>query len=145
MYGSCMPNPTINQELMRSELLVIVDDEEDILELLQYNFRTKGYKVAAFNRVKPAMDFIRRQKPSAILCDWMMPEKDGLDFCRDLKNDTELSSIPFVMVTCKSEKTAIAQAMDEGVSDYVVKPVRILDLIIRVEDLLSGRKAAFSK
>lgn len=121
---------------MDNGLLVIIDDEEDILDLLQYNFANKGFEVKAFTQAMTALEFISSRRPDVILCDWMMPEMDGLSFCRLLKKDRQLSRIPFIMVTCRSEKAAVESAMQEGVSDYIVKPVRIYELIRRVESLL---------
>ncbi len=122
-------------------LIVIIDDEEDILDLLSYNFGREGFEVASFERATEALQFLSSRKPDAILCDWMMPGMDGLELCRKIKSDVLLADIPFIMVTCKSEKVAIRQAISEGVTDFVVKPVRIADLIARISSLLGDQAA----
>ncbi|MEZ4825386.1 MAG: response regulator [Bacteroidia bacterium] len=121
---------------MKQRLVVIIDDEEDILDLLEYNFLREGFVVEAFNRAKPALDFVSKQKPDAILCDWMMPEMTGLELCRAIKENISLADIPFLMVTCRTETTAVKMALAEGVTDYIRKPVRISDLIGKVQEVI---------
>lgn len=123
-------------------LLIIIDDEEDILDLLAYNFAREGFEVKTFERAGPALRFLHERKPDMILCDWMMPEMDGLELCRMVKGDLAMADIPFVMVTCRSERAAIKQALSAGVTDFIVKPVRLQELVSRVRDLLGGEQAA---
>lgn len=122
--------------MAEQRLVVIIDDEEDILDLLEYNFLREGFCVEAFNRAKPALEFVSRQKPDAILCDWMMPEMTGLELCRAIKENISLADIPFLMVTCRTETTAVKMALAEGVTDYIRKPVRISDLIGKVQTII---------
>ena len=124
---------------MEQGLLYIIDDENDILDLLAYNFRKIGFEVVPFNRAQPAWEHMHggSRKPDVILCDWMMPEMNGLEFCRRLKQEETLSQIPFVMVTCKHEQSSISEAVAMGVSDYIVKPVRVPELLQRVADLIA--------
>lgn len=131
---------SFHTSIMR-QLLLIIDDEEDLLELLAYNFGKEGFEVAAFQRAEPALAFLQGRIPDAILCDWMMPEMDGLELCRRVKSNVEMAHIPFVMVTCRGEKIAQKQALAEGVTDFIVKPVRVPELISRIRQLL-GEQAA---
>ncbi|MEZ4775269.1 MAG: response regulator [Bacteroidia bacterium] len=122
--------------MAEQRLLVIIDDEEDILDLLEYNFLRVGFCVEAFNRAKPALEFLSQKKPAAILCDWMMPEMTGLELCRAIKENISLADIPFLMVTCRTETSAVKMALAEGVTDYIRKPVRISDLIGKVQTII---------
>lgn len=122
-------------------LILIIDDEEDILELVTYNFRRAGFRVASFAEAEPALRFLAVHRPEVILCDWMMPGMTGIDVCRQIKSDLSLADIPFVMVTCRSEKRAIREARAEGVTDYITKPVRIQDLVRRVKNLIRDQAA----
>ncbi len=122
-------------------LLLIIDDEEDILDLLSYNFSREGFTVAAFDRGEPAMEYLSHHRPDLILCDWMMPGLSGIEICRQIKSNLDMADIPFVMFTCRSEKAAIREARAEGVTDFIVKPVRILELIHRVKGLVQDQAA----
>ena len=122
-------------------LVLIIDDEEDILDLLTYNFTRAGFRVAAFEEASPALNFLGSNRPEAILCDWMMPGMTGIEVCREIKSNLHLADIPFIMVTCRSEKSAVREAKAEGVTDFITKPVRIPDLVNRVKNLLAEQAA----
>ncbi len=122
---------------MYEQLIVIIDDEEDLLDLYEYNFSKQGYRVVTFTRALQAIDFIRHNRPSIILCDWMMPELNGLDFCKRLKCDLTLADIPLVMVTCRNEQSAVRQALAAGATDFISKPIGLPALLHRIEFLLA--------
>ena len=122
-----------------SQKLVIIDDEEDLLDLMEYHFKKKGYEVFAFESANKAWEFMGEVRPDMILCDWMMPEMSGIDFCRMVKGNLVLSDIPFVMVTCRSEKSAVQKALAEGVSDYIKKPILMPELVSRIDNLFNLR------
>lgn len=120
-----------------NNLLVIIDDEADILDLLTYNFSRAGFRVEGFERARPALEFVQKERPALILCDWMMPEMNGIEFCREVKSHVETADIPLIMVTCRNEKQARRTALAEGVSDYIAKPIRIPELMGRVNAFIS--------
>lgn len=122
---------------MGQGLLVIIDDEQDILDLLEYNFLRQGYEVEVFDNARQAWEFMSENRPDIILCDWMMPEMTGLEFCRLVKGHIAYSDIPFVMVTCRGEQHARKQALQTGVSEYIVKPVQLNELLNRVKLIMS--------
>ena len=126
---------------MRNKLIVIIDDEEDLLDLMEYNFSKEGFKVKAFSRAKKAIDFMGKKKPDMILCDWMMPEMNGLELFQYLKLRDQLGGIPFVMVTCRTENSAVSQAFSLGVTEYIKKPIPIRDLISKVSSLMDNPPA----
>ena len=126
---------------MPGKLIAIIDDEEDLLDLLEYNFTREGFEVVAFNRAKPALNFFQKEKPDMILCDWMMPEMTGIELCQMLKSHEDLGQIPFVMVTCRNEVSAINHAKSVGVTEYIKKPVRISELINKVSFLIENPAA----
>ncbi|MCI4668131.1 MAG: response regulator [Bacteroidia bacterium] len=123
---------------MVKPLVVIIDDEEDLLDLYEYNFAKRGFEVITFLRAKSALEFLQKNQPDIILCDWMMPDMDGLDFCKRIKSNLKLADIPFMMVTCKTEKSAIRQALAAGVSDYVAKPIGMDELVAKVNFILNS-------
>lgn len=122
---------------MREELIVIIDDEEDLLDLYEYNFAKQGYRVAVFSRALEALKFISQHRPSIIMCDWMMPELNGLDFCKRMKSDLRLADIPLVMVTCRNEQSAVRQALAAGATDFISKPIGMPSLLQRINFLLA--------
>ncbi|GAB4429789.1 MAG: hypothetical protein OHK0039_48450 [Bacteroidia bacterium] len=117
-------------------LLIIIDDEEDLLDLLEYNFSREGFRVAVFNRAQPALEYIRTRRPDLILCDWMMPEIDGLECCRRIRSDQATAQVPFVMVTCRTGQASVQQALAAGASAYIPKPIHMRELLGRVRHLL---------
>lgn len=116
--------------------VVIIDDEEDLLDLYEYNFSKRGFEVLTFSRAQDALEFLYRQQPDIILCDWMMPGMNGLDFCKRVKSNFEMADIPFMMVSCKTERSAVRQALAAGVSDYVSKPIGMNELVAKVNFIL---------
>ena len=129
---------------MSKHLLVIVDDEEDLLDLYEYNFMREGFEVKVFNRARPALNFVSTHRPSLILCDWMMPEMTGLEMCKQMKNSLHLANIPFVMVTCRNEMLARREAIAAGATEFISKPVPLSFLLSRVNELIAQRPAAES-
>lgn len=121
--------------------LVIIDDEEDLLDLFEYNFTRAGFRVAVFNRARPALSYIEDHQPDMILCDWMMPDMDGLQLCVAIKERLELAEVPFVMVTCHTGQEAVRKALAAGVTAYIPKPVRMADLLGRVQQILTRNVA----
>lgn len=122
---------------MSHPLLVIVDDEEDLLELLAYNFQRRGYEVVSFTRAQPALEFIEQRRPDMVLCDWMMPEMDGLTLCQQLKGSLHLADLPFVMFTCRTESSAQRLALAAGVTDFITKPIGMEALMKRVAEVIT--------
>ncbi|MFT6998370.1 MAG: two-component system alkaline phosphatase synthesis response regulator PhoP [Cryomorphaceae bacterium] len=124
--------------------VVAIDDVSDILELIQYNLEKEGMEVHTFTDGSKAVKHIAVMKPNVVICDWMMPEPDGLEVCRILKNHMATREIPIIMLTCKGDIQDYKKAMDAGASDYIAKPVRMDELIRRIKLLLptDGRQRA---
>ena len=129
---------------MQEPLVVIIDDEEDLLDLYEYNFSKRGFRVITFDRAKIALEYITKDLPDIILCDWMLPDMDGLDFCRLVKSILNMADIPFLMVTCKTENTSIRQALAAGVSDYITKPIGMEELVSRVNFILNSDRTSLT-
>ncbi|RMG67987.1 MAG: response regulator [Bacteroidetes bacterium] len=121
--------------------LVIIDDEEDLLDLYKYNFMQAGFSVSVFDRARPALEYILTERPDMILCDWMMPDMDGLELCHMIKGKVDLAGIPFVMVTCHTGQEAQRKALAAGVTAYIPKPVRMSDLLGKVRGILTRKVA----
>ncbi|MCB0530156.1 MAG: response regulator transcription factor [Saprospiraceae bacterium] len=116
--------------------ILIVDDEPDILEFLQYNLKKEGYAVVSANDGKQAIEVAEREKPNLIILDIMMPELDGVETCRILRSRKEFSAVPVAFLTARDEDFSQITALDVGGDDYITKPIKPRVLISRINALL---------
>jgi DNA-binding response OmpR family regulator len=130
---------------MLNRTVVVVDDEADIRELLNYNLRKEGFIVKSFSNPIPSIDYLQNHSPDVILSDWLMPEMDGLEFCRKLKMSKKFKDIPLIMITCKSDETDIVTALEIGADDYLIKPFRIKELITRIKKIIRTKEVLNSQ
>jgi DNA-binding response OmpR family regulator len=118
---------------MNGKTIVIIEDEFDIREFLTYNLSKEGYAVSAHANPLEALQEIKKHPPDLLLTDWLMPEMDGLDVCKALKMNPATSHIPIIMITCKSEETDVVTALEIGADDYLIKPFRVKELLVRMK------------
>src|SRR5260221_7572843 len=121
---------------MRKYRLVVIDDHYDILELLQYNLTREEYEVKNFVNAVDALKYITRENTDMVITDWMLPEMDGLDLCKNLKHSLATPDIPVVMITRKSDEIDVVTALEVGAEDYIVKPFRIKEMLSRIKKIL---------
>ena len=126
---------------MSGEKILVVDDEKDILELVRYNLAREGYQVTSVTSGEEALKQVRTWVPDLIILDLMLPGVDGLDVCKQLKNDTRTVHIPIVMLTAKGEETDIVLGLELGADDYITKPFSPKVLLARVKAVLRRRKS----
>ncbi len=117
------------------KIIALIDDDEDILNFLNYNLVKKGYKVILFSDCNQILDSLKHFKPNLIISDWMLPGKQGIDLLVEIRKDEELRSTPFVMITCNNSYMDISKAFNKGINDYFVKPFKIADFLSRVDHL----------
>jgi two-component system phosphate regulon response regulator PhoB len=138
--GLLMP-PGIGASMAKESLLV-VEDEESILELLDYNLSKEGYDVTEVRTGEEALETARSDPPDLIVLDLMLPGLDGFDVCRILKSDPETRHVPIVMLTAKGEEADIVTGLELGADDYVTKPFSPKVLVARIRAVLRrGPKA----
>ncbi|HBY57550.1 MAG TPA: DNA-binding response regulator [Candidatus Atribacteria bacterium] len=125
---------------MSKENILVVDDEKDIVELLQYNLEKEGYRVSAVFSGEQCLENVKTELPDLILLDLMLPEIDGLDVCKILKSNSRTSNIPIIMLTAKGEETDIVLGLELGADDYITKPFKIRELLARVKAVLRRAK-----
>jgi two-component system phosphate regulon response regulator PhoB len=113
--------------------ILAVDDEDDILELLDYNLKESGFSVTCVTTGEEAIATARRALPDLILLDLMLPGVDGLEVCRTLKRDQSTEHIPIIMITAKGSESDVVVGLELGADDYVTKPFspRVLNARIR--------------
>ncbi|MBU6343188.1 MAG: response regulator transcription factor, partial [Bacteroidetes bacterium] len=123
--------------------ILIVDDEPDIIEFLQYSLRKEGYEVVTAQDGKQALLVAEREKPHLILLDIMMPELDGVETCRVLRGRKEFADTPVAFLTARDEDFSQIAALDVGGDDYITKPIKPRVLISRINALLrrAGRQS----
>lgn len=121
---------------MSREKILVVEDDEDIMELISYNLEKEKYLVIQASSGEKALKKLMEDLPSLILLDLMLPEIDGLELCRKLKQNPETQRIPVIMVTAKGEESDIVIGLELGADDYVTKPFRPKELVARVRAVL---------
>lgn len=103
--------------------VLIVDDFATMRRILKNILRQIGFtNIYEADHGKSALNMLKKQKFDLILCDWNMPEMSGLELLNEIRSDNELKDTPFVMVTAEAQKNNIIEAVQAGVSNYVVKP-----------------------
>ncbi|MEI6167565.1 MAG: response regulator [bacterium] len=118
------------------KVILVVDDEKDILELVNYNLTREGFGVVTAKSGEEGLNAVAQKKPDLILLDLMLPGMNGLDVCRKLKKDPATASIPIIMITAKSEESEIIVGLELGADDYVGKPFSIKVLSSRIRSVL---------
>ena len=119
-----------------SKYIFIVDDEPDILELVSIHLLKANFKVKTFAESNAFFNALRDEQPDLIILDIMLPEADGMDICRHIKNTANLSSIPIIMLTAKIDETDRILGLELGADDYVTKPFSPRELVARVKAVL---------
>ncbi len=125
--------------------VLVVDDEKDIVELVQYNLKKEGYRVISACDGERTMDLVKKKLPDLIILDLMLPGMDGLEVCRILKKDSRTSGIPVIMLTAKGEETDIVVGLELGADDYVTKPFSVRQLAARVKAVLRRASTAIQE
>ena len=121
---------------MSAAKIVVIEDEADIQDVLEYNLRREGFDVVTADNGRDGLRTIAQEKPDLVLLDLMIPEVDGLDVCRTLKSEATTRSIPIIMVTAKSEESDVVLGLGLGADDYVQKPFSPRELVARVRAVL---------
>ena len=121
---------------MKKYRLVVIDDHFDTLELLKYNLVKEGYEVKIFFNAVDALKYINMDNTDLLITDWMLPEMDGLELCRNLKMSPSTRDIPLVMLTGKNDEIDAVTALEVGAEDFLSKPIRIKELLSRVKKII---------
>ncbi len=116
--------------------ILIVDDEKDIIDLLQFNLKAEGYKTSTALDGEKALEIASRYKPDLIILDIMLPGKDGYQVIRELRQDAKSKNIPVIFLTAKDSEIDEVVGLELGADDYIIKPISIRKLIARVKNVL---------
>jgi two-component system phosphate regulon response regulator PhoB len=121
---------------MVQERILVVDDEEDLLALVDYNLTKEGFRVTCVASGERAISEARAVTPDLIVLDLMLPKVDGLDVCKVLKGDRATQHIPIVMLTAKTEEADVVTGLELGADDYITKPFSPRVLLARIRSVL---------
>ncbi len=130
----------VKTSIMTKERILTVDDEEDILELVQFNLAKEGYQVTGTTSGNDCLKMAQTEHPDLIVLDLMLPDIDGLEITKILKNAPETQDIPIVMLTAKGEEADIVTGLELGADDYITKPFSPRILAARVKAVLRRRE-----
>ena len=120
---------------MKTKLIYIVDDEEDILDILSMIMRKAGYEFKTFLSPVDLLKSLSKQKPDAILSDFRMPEMNGLELLKSVRSKHQ--SLPFIIISAHIEKSQMIEAIDLDVSGVVEKPFKDHDLLAKLSKALN--------
>lgn len=116
--------------------ILIVEDEIGLVTLLKYNLEKQGYETLVCMDGKEVIQTILNEKPDLILLDWMLPNIQGIDLCREIRKTYELRSVPIIMLTARGEESDKIKGLFFGADDYIVKPFSVPELMARIMALL---------
>jgi two-component system phosphate regulon response regulator PhoB len=116
--------------------VLVVEDEEPLAVLLQYNLEAEGFRVIAARRGDEAEIIVAEDPPDLIILDWMLPGLSGLELCRRLRSGRFARHIPIIILTARGEEGDRIRGLTTGADDYVVKPFSVPELMARVKAIL---------
>jgi DNA-binding response OmpR family regulator len=122
--------------------ILVVDDEPDAVELVEFNLKAAGYIVTTATDGEEALKKARSILPDLIVLDLMLPEVDGMEVCKILRRDAKTSGIPIVMLTAKAAEVDRILGLELGADDYVTKPFSPRELVLRIKRLLRSDQDA---
>ena len=118
----------------------LVEDEQSIITLVEYNLKKEGFKVLISSDGDDALKEIKNQEPDLVLLDWMLPNLSGIDICKSLRKDKKFQDLPIIMLTAKGQEEDKVSALNAGADDYITKPFGHSELVARINALLRRRK-----
>lgn len=118
------------------QTILVVDDEQDLLDLIEYNLKKEGFNVLKAEDGKEGIKMARKHSPDLILLDIMMPKMDGLEAVEIIRNDEELKRIPIIFLTARGDEKTEVEGLNKGGDDYITKPISTTKLISRIKAVL---------
>ncbi len=116
--------------------VLVVEDEDALATLLQYNLEKEGYQVALAADGEEALLLVDERLPDLVVLDWMLPKISGIELCRRLRGRSETRNMPIMMLTARGEESDRIRGLDTGADDYVTKPFSMTELAARIRAVL---------
>lgn len=118
------------------QTILVVDDEQDLLDLIEYNLKKEGFDVLKAEDGKEGIVMAREHSPDLILLDIMMPKMDGLEAVEVIRDDDEIGRIPVIFLTARGDEKTEVEGLNKGGDDYITKPISTTKLISRIKAVL---------
>jgi len=126
---------------MSKERILIVEDDKHISKLVKYNLEKAGLQCTVTITGEESLEILDKEPVDLVILDIMLPEMDGLQVCKQIKQGKKLSAVPIIMLTAKGEEVDRIVGFELGVDDYVVKPFSPRELVLRVKAILKRKEA----
>ncbi|MDQ2825574.1 MAG: response regulator [Actinomycetota bacterium] len=117
--------------------VLVIDDDPVILELLRVNFEIEGFDVICAKDGEEGLRRARSERPDVVISDIMMPKRDGLQVLSDLKADPSTEHLPVILLSAKAQRSEVQHGLDMGADDYITKPFDPLELIDRLNAVMT--------
>jgi len=121
---------------LSNQTILVVDDEQDLLDLIEYNLKKENFNVLRAENGKEGIREAREHKPDLVLLDIMMPNMGGLEVCEKMRADEELKHIPIIFLTARSDEKTEIEGLDKGADDFITKPISTTKLLSRIKAVL---------
>ncbi|RNC83062.1 MAG: response regulator [Balneola sp.] len=121
---------------MAKKTILVVDDEKDLLDLIEYNLKKEGFQVLKAENGEQGINLAKESKPDLVLLDIMMPKMDGLEAVEIMRKDDELKRIPIIFLTARSDEKTEVEGLNKGGDDYITKPISTTKLISRIKAVM---------
>jgi DNA-binding response OmpR family regulator len=122
--------------------IALIEDDADLYALVKYNLEKEGFAVAGSQTGRGVIELCRRERPDLILLDVMLPDADGLELCKAIRQHPELAHLPVIFLTARASETDRIVGLELGANDYIVKPFFIRELIARIKIQFRGQASA---
>jgi len=122
--------------------IALVEDDADLYALVKYNLEKEGLAVIGAQTGRGVIELCRRERPDLILLDVMLPDSDGLELCKAIRQHPELAHLPIIFLTARASETDRIVGLELGANDYIVKPFFIRELIARIKIQFRGQTSA---
>ncbi len=121
---------------MAKKTILVVDDEKDLLDLIEYNLKKEGFQVLKAENGEQGIAVAKENKPDLVLLDIMMPKMDGLEAVEIMRKDDDLKRIPIIFLTARSDEKTEVEGLNKGGDDYITKPISTTKLISRIKAVM---------
>lgn len=121
---------------MSKQTILVVDDEQDLLDLIEYNLKKEGFAVIKAENGLEGIKAAKEHKPDLILLDIMMPKMDGLEVCNQIRQDKEIKKTPIIFLTARGDEKTEVEGLNSGGDDYITKPISTTKLMSRIKAVL---------